>query len=64
MTKTVSDSESLKNLRAIPTFVDYARAKMATDAEFWEREAAHGNGIIGTLAAAVVEIGGDEDGEL
>ena len=51
--------DTLKNLRAIPTFVDYAQSRMAADADFWRREAAHDTGIMGTFAAAIVAIGGE-----
>lgn len=58
------DSESLKSLREIPAFVDFSCAKMDADAEFWKREAAHGTGIMRTLAVGIVAIGGGEDGKL
>lgn len=59
MTTPASDFKGIKSLRGIPAFASYARTKMVADAEFWRREAAHGTGIMRTLAVAVVEIGGD-----
>lgn len=51
--------DAIKNLRGIPAFVSFARAKMDVNAEYWRKEAAHGTGIMQAAAVAVVEIGGD-----
>ena len=58
MTDAVSDDPTIKRLRLIPAFVDFAREKMAGDPDFWRREADFGDGIMGAAARAVVEIGG------
>lgn len=48
----------VEGLSELPEFQQYARRKMAEDAEFWQREAEFGAGIFRVLACAVTEIGG------
>lgn len=46
-------------LRQILPFVDFAHAKMAVNPDSWRYEAHHSTGLMQSVAAAVVEIGGD-----
>lgn len=59
MVNVVSDIGAIKRLRGISSFVDFACEKMASDPDFWRREAEFGGGIMKAAAAAVVEIGGN-----
>lgn len=59
MTDAVSDANGINRLRSISAFVNFACEKMASDPDFWRREAQFGSGIMKATAIAVVEIGGD-----
>lgn len=58
---TAINSDAIKELRAIPQFVDYTKQQYAADADFWRREAEFGSGIMRAAAIAVVEIGGKQE---
>ena len=59
MANVVSDIGAIKRLRSVSAFVTFACEKMASDPDFWRREAEFGDGIMRAAAIAVVEIGGD-----
>ena len=56
----ISRTDAYNKLRNIPEFVEFCAEKMASDPDFWEREARFGSGIMCAAARAVVAIGGDE----
>ena len=58
MVDSISNETTIKRLRTIPAFVDFAREKMDSDPDFWRREADFGSGIMGAAAQAIVAIGG------
>ena len=53
----LSRADAYNRLRKIPAFVEFAREKMATDADFLRREADAGDDITQIAAKAIVEIG-------
>lgn len=59
MVDITSDTTIINRLRNIAVFVDFAHKKMASNPDFWRREAEFGSGIMKAAAIAVVEIGGD-----
>ena len=59
MTDIVSNANDINRLRRISAFVDFACREMASDPDFWRREAEFGDGIVKAAAIAVIEIGGD-----